>query len=164
MKLFLKILVLSLLFFSSSVFASSQIVKYKMYNGKNQFVGFATVIYDEKGSITDYEGVRFTQVTENGQTIITIGDIQTYIKTNDKYWHTLGVGVMRSSIITTSEGERGLLHQTLLGTNKGARHYDEKVYLGRKLVSEAETFVDEKDQIIISIIKNGKDVVKMVRQ
>ena len=81
MKFFLKILALNLFFFCSLAFASSQIVKYKMYDGKNQFTGYAVVIYDEKGSITDYGGVRYTQVTENGQTIIITGELKTYIKT-----------------------------------------------------------------------------------
>lgn len=164
MKFFLKILALNLFFFCSLSFASGQIVKYKMYDGKNKFTGFATIIYDEKGSITDYNGVRYTQVTENGQTTIMTGEVKTYIKTADKYWHTLGVGVMRNCVITTSEGERGLLHQSLLGTNKGTRHYEETVYIAGKLVSHAETFVDEKDQIIVSTIKNGSDTIKMVRQ
>lgn len=146
------------------VFASGQIVSYKTYNEKNQFTGFAVIIYDAKGSITDYEGVRCTQVTDNGKTTIITGDIKTYIETGDKYWHTLGVGVMRNSIITTSDGNRGLLHQSLIGISKGVRHYEEKVYISGKLVSETETFVNENNQIIISTIKNGSDTTKMVRQ
>lgn len=164
MKFFLKSLIISFFFlFQITAFAKDTIISYKVYDSKNTFVGRAVMIYGDKGIITDYSGLRSLQVTENGETTITVKDFKIIIATGNNYWHRDGVGVMRNYVVQTSEGKRGMLYQTLHGTIGKSRIYNEKLYVEKVLVSETDTVIDEKDEIVEQKIKNDGSVQTLKR-
>ena len=160
MKLFTKIAITLLLFYTGSTFAEQ--VSYLMSDESNRPLGRIAINYKSNGYEATMNGERLAVEVTGNTAIATMGKLIITMPIDGTYWHNR-VGAWRTVPVTTSFGDKGVAKMFYGGMTANGRLYREELWLNGRLFNRSETVVDHNDQIVWSVATDSEGTLRLTR-
>jgi hypothetical protein len=164
-SLFTKLIIISFCFLFSGGIAFAQGVKYTIEN-EDKIIGLVTFNYKKDGSYeTAFDKLKISFDIKPHGVVETIDDAVTtiFLSEGDKYYHDY-YDLWRTTLVTTSKGEKGFAMVFFEGPTKEGRSYFAEIWVGDKIVSKSRTVIDERDHIVSKTAVSELGLIHLKRQ
>lgn len=148
-SLFTKLIITSFCFLFSSGSSFAQAVKYTVQN-EEKTLGVAIFHYKESGNYEAVFGkIKILYEIKPHGIVETSGNFSmtTFLSEGDKYYHEY-YHLWRTTLVTTSKGEKGFAMVRYEGDTKEGRSYYSEIWIGAEMISKNRTVVDIKGRIV----------------